>query len=111
MSRDSTHLGAAMMWENKMPDFHNDLKITIRRKGVVATAGVYGCDAYCAIWHEQDKVRNDLHYGDRRDRQIAKRHWLSKVDKFWSVGGGGCDNLSTKKSTQGKEVFLKRKEL
>ncbi len=100
-----------------MPDFHYDELTTIRRKGRLDQVGYAGCDRSCGKggefgkWKDADGTFHmDLHYGDRRSRQIAKRHWLENVDNFWSSGGGYRNNVSVKTTTRQKEVFLRRSE-
>ena len=94
-----------------MPDFHYNEQTTVRRKGGLDKVGFVGCgrDTGVLWWEGDGQSRYNLHYGDRRSRQIAQRHWVVKTDNLWS-SGGGHDHESIKKTTQGKEVFLRMKE-
>lgn len=60
-------------------------KILVRHKGKVATVEDNGNDA---------GFRRVT--GNRRSRQIGKRHWLRKESTGWSSGGGHWDTVSIK---------------
>ena len=45
--------------------------------------------------------------GRRRERQIAKRHWVKKEKSWWSSGGGGGEEVSVK--TPGKKEYKEEK--
>ena len=41
--------------------------------------------------------------GRRRERQIAKRHWVKKEMSWWSSGGGGEVSVKTPEKREHKE--------
>jgi hypothetical protein len=77
-----------------------DSTTSIRRRGVVVTLSSHDHDGY---WPNGKTAG-----GTRRDRQIAKRHWVRKEGRWWSSGGGAGQEVSVK--TPGKEVGLLMKK-
>ena len=77
-----------------------DSETSVRRRGEVITFSVHDHDGF---WNN-DKTTG----GERRDRQIAKRHWVKKVNTWWSSGGGAGSEVSVK--TPGKCVGILEKQ-
>ncbi len=67
----------------------------VRRKGAIDTTTYCGNDS--RGWRDRDG--NFQAYaqetGDRRSRQIARRHWLKRTSSGWSSGGGGINVVTT----------------
>ncbi|MCF7815807.1 MAG: hypothetical protein K9M10_02720 [Candidatus Pacebacteria bacterium] len=59
----------------------------VRHKGEIVSVQKNGDDR-----RELDNVSS----GDRRSRQIGKRHWLRKESNGWNSGGGYWDYVSMK---------------
>ena len=56
-----------------------DSETSVRRRGEVVMISS----------HDHDGCRNTITTGTRRDRQIGKRHWVRREERWWSSGGGG----------------------
>lgn len=69
--------------------FYNET-VSVRRKGQVDTSSENGND-----------YRVEFATGDRRSRQIGKRHWVRKEFQAWCSGGGAWDFITIKSA--GKE--------
>lgn len=74
-----------------------DVKVVWRRGKKVAT----GFELLQCGW------RTEV-FGERRARQIAKRHWFRRHLDYFNSSGSYEDSISRKKSTQSKEVYEKR---
>ncbi len=63
-------------------------KSLVRRKGTVVAVTRRGNDG--SGWHDGERKFHPHEYvsGERRSRQIAKRHWVQKESDSWSSGGG-----------------------
>jgi len=89
-----------------MPTFFGSESATVRRVGRLDHVSVLDNDDFG--WHDEDGKfhRHIKAAGDRRSRQIAKRHWVKKRVMSWS-SQHGYDKTTTK--TPGKrEVNLSR---
>ena len=80
-----------------MPTTHYENKSKVRHAGKTTTVFVRGTDKHGVL--EQK--------GDRRARQIAKRHWLKQNGFWWSSGGGGGRGV-TRKNPDEEEVDMKK---
>jgi len=52
--------------------------------------------------------RDTEHTGDRRSRQIAKRHWFRKHNHGWCSGGGAWDRITVKTPKKSRGVIRKQ---
>ncbi len=85
-----------------MSTIFEETTTTVRRKGGLDTVKEDTGD----LAREDDKFS-----GNRRSRQIAKRHWLRRQAKGWcptgGVGSGGTWNHATKKTPARKEEAIR----
>jgi len=86
-----------------------NIKTLVRRKGAIDTAACRGDDETNG-WHDEEgefhRV-NSFEYGDRRTRQIARRHWIKRTDKAWSSLGGGSLTVTICPPGKGKHLIKK----
>ena len=80
----------------------------VRRAGTVETVIYDGDDG--RGWRDGSGEFHPLEFvlGDRRSRQIAKRHWLRKVSSGWCSTGGGYYSEDTIKPPGKKEFPLRK---
>ncbi len=76
---------------------YRETKTSIRRRGTVITFSKDNSDSGWTVKGSST----------RRDRQIAKRHWVLRVDSWSSSGGGAGEEVSVK--TPGKGGFTRKR--
>lgn len=71
-----------------MSTTYTKLTTLIRYKGGVSEV-VEDCS-----YHKRPSDGHLVVVGNRRQRQIARRHWLRQRDDYWYSGGGGSTTVT-----------------
>jgi hypothetical protein len=77
--------------------FYDNESTIVRRKGGTDEVG-------CSLGYGK-RSQDTVEYGDRRSRQIAKRHWLTKRVDYATSTSGGATYTSIK--PPGKEEVVR----
>ena len=108
-NRKPTFSGVKLSKEIDMGTCYWEKETQVRRKGAVVAVTCLGNDG--SGWHDGEKVFHPHEHvsGERRSRQIAKRHWLRKMSSGWCSNGGSYSKDTIK--PPGKKEFPLRKSV